>query len=158
MSTPFIPQTPFPDFNKVLRDTIVVAGQERLQEEIAQTPWYQKYSNTATTVVSAVSVFAVWSAGNELGLPNWVQMIVGGVLVVAEVLGIKATKNGITEATIPRVINPGTMEAVAAEAEKLLAAQLEAAFRADPNAAPRPYIGDHRAPEITDDLGARYSP
>ena len=131
-----------PDFGKALRDTMIVAGQQRVQEVVKEQPWYVKYSNTAATVVSAITAFSVWAGGNEIGLPNSVQLLIGGILVVAQTLGIKATKNGLTEGTANKAMDPYVMDAVAAEAEKLITAQLEAAFNAQP---PEIHAGEHRA-------------
>lgn len=129
-----------PDFGKTLRDTMIVAGQERLQQEVHKQTWFQKYSNTATTVVSAVTALAVWAGGNQVNLPHSVQLVIGGIIVVAQVLGIKATKNGVTGDTVQKTMNPEVMDAVAAEAEKYITAQLEAAYNATP-----PSAGEHRA-------------
>lgn len=131
-----------PDFSKSLRDTMIVAGQQRVQEVVKEQPWFVKYSNTATTVVSALTAFTVWAGGNAINLPDYVQMIIGGILFVAQVLGIKATKNGLTESTAQKAMDPYVMDAVAAEAEKMIAQQLEAAFHATP---PEVYSGEHRA-------------
>lgn len=136
-----------PDFGKTLRDTLIVAGQERLQEELKSQAWYQRYSNTAATVVSGISAFIVWAAGNQVGLPNWVQMVLGGVIVIAQILGVKATKNGLTDSVVTKVTDPAVMDSIAAEAEKFITSQLEAAYRAIPQLHEDISVGEHRALE-----------
>ena len=140
---PQLPALPIPDFSAALRDTMIVAGQQKLQEKVQEQSWFQKYSNTATTIISGLSVFMVWAGGNEINLPDQVQLIIGAILVVAQVLGVKATKNGLTESTVQKTMNPPVMDTVAAEAEKLIAQQLEAAYRTDPNKILG--LGEHRA-------------
>ena len=91
--------------------------------------------------MSGITAFSVWAAGNQVGLPDWVQMVIGAIIVVAQILGIKSVKNGLTESTVQKATDPRVMDAVAAEAEKFIAAQLEAAYRTIPPTS----VGDHRA-------------
>lgn len=121
-----------PDFGKVLRDTMIVAGQEKLQEEMKKQKWYQRYSNTVTVALSGLATFAWWVSSQGWDMPEYVDWIIGGIFAAAGVLGVKATSNGLTPNVINKSMNPKTMDAVASEAEKIINEQLEAALRAEP--------------------------
>ena len=122
------PSAQAPDFHKTLMDTLIVAGQQQLQETIAEQPWFRKYSNTFTALATGLTAFVVWAAGNGIGLPDYVQIVIGVLLVALQTLGVKATKNGITESTVQKITTPEVMGAVATAAEGFVKAQLESAL------------------------------
>lgn len=131
-----------PDFGKTLRDTLIVAGQQQLQAAIREQPWYKRYSNTAVALASGLTAFVVWAGGNSIELPEYVILPIGILLVALQTLGIRATPNGIAPSTVQKTTDPAIMDAVAAEAEKYITSQLEAAYYAQP---PTPSSGEHRA-------------
>lgn len=121
-----------PDFGKTLRDVMIVAGQEKLREEMKKQKWYQRYSNTVTVALSGIATFAWWVSSQGWDLPEYVDWVIGGIFAAAGVLGVKATSNGLTPNVVNKSMNPSTMDAVAAEAEKLIADQLRLALEATP--------------------------
>ena len=60
-------------------------------------PWYRKYANTVTTVYFAILQVISLVIGFGIELPGWAQIGVAVVILVGNVLGIKKTKNGVTD-------------------------------------------------------------
>lgn len=131
-----------PDFGKTLRDTMIVAGQQQLQAALKDQSWYKRYSNTAVALMTGLTSFLVWAGANSIELPEYVYLPIGLLLVALQTLGIKATPNGIAPSTVQQTMDPAIMDKVAAEAEKFITSQLEAAYYASP---PTPSGGEHRA-------------
>lgn len=76
---------------------------QRLLEEMNRQPWWKKYSNTVTAIVAGLVVLAGWITTTGIELPQWMTVLVGVVLFVGSVLGIRTTKNGITETVVEKV-------------------------------------------------------
>lgn len=138
-----------PDFSKTLRDTLIVAAQQKMQEELHKQKFWQKNSNTISSAFGGIATLVWWINSQGFNLPEQAQWATGALFALATSLGVKATTNGITTKGISKTVNPEVMDAVAAEAEKLVAEQLEAALRAEP---PQKIVspGDHRAEEDED--------
>lgn len=64
--------------------------------QLDQQPWWKKSSNTVTTVVSGLAVFAWWLTSTGVGLPVWLTYVVGAGAVVGQGVVTKLTKNGFT--------------------------------------------------------------
>lgn len=146
-----------PDFSKALRDTLIVAAQEKMQEELHKQKFWQKNSNTISTAFGGIATLVWWMNSQGFDLPEEAQWATGLVFAIATTLGVKATTNGITTKGIAKTVNPAIMDAVAAEAEKLVAEQLEAALRKEP---PQEIVsqGDHRSPEVNLDEDIQQMP
>lgn len=76
---------------------------QRLLEEMNKQPWWKKYSNTVTAIVSGLIVLAGWITTTGIDLPTWGTVIIGVIMFIGSVLGIRSTKNGITETTVAKV-------------------------------------------------------
>lgn len=98
--------------------------------ELAEQPWWKKSANTVTTAVAGLVAVAWWIAGTGMDLPDPVTWIVGVVLFAGQVLGVKATKNGVTWTTQEQlekaVEDPKVRSALALLAESALATGQEA--------------------------------
>jgi hypothetical protein len=86
--------TPTPDTDQV---------EEFLTEVVAtyldEQPWWERYSNTVTQVISGLVVLATWASMYAASLPGWVAGVVGVVLFAGNVLSILRTRNGVTPRT-----------------------------------------------------------
>ena len=92
-------------------DSIDPAAQliDKLREILSRQKWYQKYSNTVVTTVGALIQFAVWITSLGLDLPKGATLVVSGLLLLGQIVGIKATRNGVTPRLIDTVaehVNP----------------------------------------------------
>lgn len=76
---------------------------QRLLVEMNKQPWWKKYSNTVTAIVAGLVVFAGWITTTGIDLPQWATALIGVVLFIGSVLGIRTTKNGITESVVEKV-------------------------------------------------------
>lgn len=76
---------------------------QRLLAEMNKQPWWKKYSNTVTAIVAGLVVLAGWITTTGIDLPQWASAFVGVVLFVGSVLGIRTTKNGLTESVVEKV-------------------------------------------------------
>lgn len=82
---------------------------DKLAEIMAGQKWWQRYSNTVTASVAGVLQLVWWATAVGVKLPEEVSIGVAVLLVVGQVLGIKMTKNGITQrtyATVASDLNP----------------------------------------------------
>lgn len=68
-----------------------------LRSALDTQPWYRKYANTVTTIYFAILQVVSLVIGFGIELPAWSQIAVAGVILVGNVLGIKKTKNGVTD-------------------------------------------------------------
>lgn len=71
-----------------------------LRYQLEQQPWYRKYANTVTAALTAM-VGLVWTAISA-GVEVPPELIAGGLVLLqfAGVVGIKATRNGVTQRQI----------------------------------------------------------
>lgn len=71
-----------------------------LRSQLEQQPWYRKYANTVTAAVTAL-VGLLWTAVSA-GVAVPPELIAGGLVLLqfAGVIGIKATRNGVTQRQI----------------------------------------------------------
>jgi len=71
-----------------------------LRSQLEQQPWYRKYANTVTAALTAV-VGLIWTAVSA-GVEVPPELIAGGLVLLqfAGVVGIKATRNGVTQRQI----------------------------------------------------------
>ncbi|ERB55483.1 holin [Rhodococcus sp. P27] len=74
-----------------------------LRATLENQPWYRKWANTITTVIFAL-LNASWlliSTGIEL--PSQVVIGIAIVVLVSNILGVKMTKNGVTDSTAEQI-------------------------------------------------------
>lgn len=71
-----------------------------LRAQLEQQPWYRKYANTVTAALTAM-VGLVWTAVSA-GVEVPPELIAGGLVLLqfAGIVGIKATRNGVTQRQI----------------------------------------------------------
>jgi hypothetical protein len=80
-----------------------------LLSELQNQPLWKKYSNTITAIISGLVVLAGWIVTTDIGLPHWFQIAAGVVMFIGSVLGIKSTKNGLTDSVLTSVLTaPGS--------------------------------------------------
>lgn len=92
MTTPQIPDDFLGEFvGEVIRDY--------LEEQ----PWWRRYANTVTAAVGGLVTLAAWLLASGLDLPTWALGLVGIVVFAGNVLGIKATRNGVTPSTAAQI-------------------------------------------------------
>jgi hypothetical protein len=103
----------------------------QLQRKIHEQPWFKKSSNTVTTAFTGLVTLAWWLTGTGLDLPSPVVNTIAGVLFLAQVLGVKATRNGTTSTTVRDATAPDVMEAIISEV-KVHVAEGKHAVPADP--------------------------
>ena len=72
---------------------------DRIEQKMQSQSWYQKFSNTATSIGTLVAtlLFIVISAGVEIPSEYMVYVLVA--IQVLGVLGIRITPNGVTKST-----------------------------------------------------------
>lgn len=72
---------------------------ERIEQKLQSQSWYQKFSNTATSIGTLVAtlLFIVISAGIEIPQEYMVWVLVG--IQVLGTIGIRITPNGVTKST-----------------------------------------------------------
>lgn len=105
MSTPHDPQA--------VADALAREFQAQLHRKIAEQPAFKRYANTATTAVGGVAQLAVWLAAFQLDLPAPAVYAIGALLFVAQLLGVKATPNGLTASAAQKAAAPDVIEALA---------------------------------------------
>lgn len=69
---------------------------EAVDTYVLTQPWYQRYANTVTTIVSGLVTFVFWVTTSGLHMPGWFTYVGGGVMFAASVLGVYKTKNGMS--------------------------------------------------------------
>jgi hypothetical protein len=68
-----------------------------LRGVLANQPWYRKISNELTTGFFGILQIATVIVGLGVDLPGWAMIGLAALLFVGNVLGINATRNGVTD-------------------------------------------------------------
>lgn len=79
-----------------LKRTVTEAAENALVDVMAAQPWWRQHANTVTAAATGVGTMGAWLLTTDLGLPAWVQAIVGVLVGFAGVVATRATKNGVT--------------------------------------------------------------
>lgn len=120
------------------------------QRKLAEQPWYKAKSNTLTGGFSAFVTLAWTALGTGLSLPSWAVYGIAGVLFVGNLLGLNATKNGMTASTAGQVQQIGRDPAVMAAIEAQLGMQVQgriALNKAAASSAETPVAARHATPD-----------
>lgn len=80
------------------------AMEERLRELLEAQPWWKRYANTATAIVTNLVLVTWLLLASGLALPPTVQWVVAAILFAGNVLGIRRTPNGVTPSLIDLVV------------------------------------------------------
>lgn len=109
---------PGPD-RLVLGDAVTNAVAGWVQRELNEQPWYRRKANTITTTIGTVATAVAYLGANATGLPDWAPWVIAAVGLVATVLGVNVTPNGVTPTTgaqLQRAAqDPAVVNAVARE-------------------------------------------
>lgn len=82
--------------NDQLKNTVTEAATNAVIDVLAAQPWWKRYANTVTTTASGVATFGTWALTTELGLPVPAKAAIGVLVLVASIVGARATRNGVT--------------------------------------------------------------
>lgn len=77
----------------------------QLNAWLSEQPFWRRYANTVTTAVGGLVALAWWLSTTWTDAPPWLSTVIGILLFVASVVGVKATRNGMTPSTIAATIN-----------------------------------------------------
>lgn len=82
--------------NDQIKNTVTEAATNAVLDVLAAQPWWRRYANTVFTVASGVATFGTWALTTELGLPAPAKAALGLLVLIASVVGARATRNGVT--------------------------------------------------------------
>jgi len=80
------------------------AMEERLRELLEAQPWWRRYANTATSIVTNLVLVAWLLIASGMAFPSWLEWTVAAILFAGNVLGIRRTPNGVTPSLIDLVV------------------------------------------------------
>ena len=89
---------------QVIANADLGALDDMLRAALEAQPWYRKYSNEITTGFFGLLQVLGFIIGTGVELPAWAQISIAGVLLVGNVLGIKKTTNGVTDASADQIV------------------------------------------------------
>ena len=75
---------------------VQAAAAAKMQQKLAETPWWKKKANTITVIGTWIGFAASSVIASGMDLPLWAWGVLAVVLFVAQVFGVSVTKNGPT--------------------------------------------------------------
>ncbi|WGH20833.1 holin [Gordonia phage Commandaria] len=83
----------------------VPAGEliEVLRNQIAQQPWYARFSNTVTSGVGLVLLIVWVAVSNAIEIPGTIETGIGSIISALTLLGVLRTPNGVTPRGVEKV-------------------------------------------------------
>ncbi|ATN89574.1 membrane protein [Gordonia phage Bonum] len=76
---------------------------DQLRADLHAQPWFKRFSNTVTTAFGGLTLVIWLLASNGYELSGTIQTAIGSVVVLATVLGVLQTPNGITPKGVEKV-------------------------------------------------------